>query len=114
MPEYMVVLRGDDPERKRVESAERHALMEQYYDWVDRLKAEKRYLGGAPFREGSKLLSGYREWVVISDGPFEKSRDGLCGYFLIAAQNFTDAVEVAKGCPALSRGDTVEVIELES
>lgn len=114
MPEFMVVLRGSDPELKRVAQDDASQIMERYYAWVDRLKQEKRYLGGSPFREGSKLLSGKRDFVVIMDGPYSKNGESLTGYFVLAAKDFAEAVDVAKSCPALTHGETVEVIELDN
>ncbi len=114
MPEFMVVLRGADPERKVSPSGEIEGLMEKYYNWVDRLKKERRYIGGAPFRGGSKLLSGHRDWVVIADTPYAKAKEALTGYFIIAADSIPQAVEIAKSCPALTHGETVEVLELNN
>lgn len=114
MPEFMVVLRGADPDKKLGPAADSEALMEKYYNWVDRLKKERRYVGGAPFRSGSKLLSGHRDWVVITDPPYAKAREALTGYFVIAAESLPQAVEIAKGCPALTHGETVEVLELNN
>ena len=114
MPEFMVVLRGTDPELKQYSPTEASQIMERYYDWVDKLKQDKRYLGGSPFRSGSKLLSGHKDFIVIMDGPYAKSKDALTGYFVLAAEGLPEAVELAKGCPALGHGETVEVIELNN
>jgi len=114
MPEFMVVLRGEDPERKSIAPPEIDAIMEKYYSWVDQLKQERRYIGGSPFRAGSKLLSGHRDWVMITDPPYAKARDALTGYFVISADSFPQALEIAKGCPGLAHGETVEVIELNN
>lgn len=114
MPEFMVVLRGKDPELKRMGRDEAARIMENYYSWVDRLKQDRRYLGGSPFREGSKLLSAKKEFVVIMDGPYAKNGEALSGYFVVSAKDITDAIEIAKSCPALSHGETVEVVELDN
>lgn len=114
MPEFMVVLWGTDPELKQYSPTEAGQIMERYYDWVDRLKEERRYLGGSPFRAGSKLLSGRKDFVVIMDGPFSKSKETLTGYFVISAEGLPEAVELAKSCPALAHGETVEVLELNN
>jgi len=114
MPEFMVVLRGEDPERKTTPPPEAEAIMEKFYLWVEKLKKDRRYVGGAPFRGGSKLLSGHRDWVMITDPPYGKSRETLTGYFVISADSLPQAVEIAKSCPGLAHGETVEVLELNN
>ena len=43
------------------------------------------------------------------DGPFAESKEAVAGFFIIQADSFDDAVEIAKGCPGLDFGQTVEV-----
>lgn len=114
MAEFMVVLRGHDPEFKTYQREEARKIMERYYAWVEKLKTENRYRGGSPLKEGSKLLSGRKNFVVIMDGPYALHREALTGYFVIEAAGLAEAVEVAKSCPALSHGESVEVLELDN
>jgi hypothetical protein len=114
MAEFMVVLRGGDPELKKLSRDEARKIMERYYSWVERLKVENRYRGGSPLKEGSKLLSGRRDFVVIMDGPYQEHSEALTGYFVIEAAGLGEAVEIAKTCPALSHGESVEVLQLDN
>jgi hypothetical protein len=114
MAEFMVVLRGGDPELKRSSSTEVQDIMERYYRWVEDLRRKGRYRGGSPLKEGSKVLSGHREFVVIRDGSYAEREEALTGYFLLEAAGFNEAVELAKSCPALTHGETVEVLELDN
>ena len=79
MPEFMVVLRGGDPELKSYSPSEVQGIMERYYRWVDQLKRDNRYRGGSPIKDGSKLLNGHREFVVIQDGPYAEHNEALTG-----------------------------------
>ena len=45
----------------------------------------------------------------MTDGPFVESKEAIAGFFLIRADSFEQAVEVARGCPGLEFGQTVEV-----
>jgi len=115
MAEFMVVLRGGDPELKKYSSTEVQQIMEKYYTWVENLRRTGRYRGGSPLKEGSKVLSGHKgDLVVIQDARYAASAQALSGYFLIDAPTFGEAVEVAKSCPALAHGETVEVLELDN
>ena len=43
------------------------------------------------------------------DGPFAESKEAIAGFFIIRADSLEEAVEVARGCPGLEFGQTVEV-----
>ena len=45
----------------------------------------------------------------MTDGPFAESKEAIAGFFLIRANSLEQAVEVARGCPGLEFGQTVEV-----
>ncbi len=46
---------------------------------------------------------------VVTDGPYAETKDVIGGFLIIEAADLADAVELAKGCPILSRGGAVEV-----
>ena len=45
----------------------------------------------------------------MADGPFAESKEAVGGYFLLQVEDLDEAVEIAKGCPLLEYGTTVEV-----
>ena len=46
---------------------------------------------------------------VVTDGPFVESKEIVGGYSIVTADNIDAAAELAKGCPGLLTGGTVEV-----
>jgi hypothetical protein len=48
----------------------------------------------------------------VTDGPFAESKEAIAGFFIIRADSLEQAVEIAKGCPCLEYGQTVEVREI--
>ena len=46
---------------------------------------------------------------AVTDGLFVEAKEGIAGFFIIRAYSLEQAVEVAKGCPGLDYGQTVEV-----
>lgn len=114
MSEFMVVMRGGDPAMKKQSPNEVQQAISRYNQWVDDLRQTNRYRGGSPLKDGSKLLSAHKNFVVIQDGPYAKREEALTGYFIIHAGSIREAVEVAKTCPALTFGETVEVIQLDN
>ena len=48
------------------------------------------------------------------DGPFSESKEAIAGFFLIQADSLEEAVQIAKDCPSLGYGQTVEVRAIAS
>ena len=59
--------------------------------------------GGNPFGASKTIASD----GAVSDG----GASGLSGYSILKADDLPAATEMAKGCPILSSGGTVEVYE---
>jgi hypothetical protein len=49
---------------------------------------------------------------VITDGPYTEIKETLGGYSIVKAENLDEAAELAKGCPGLLTGGSVEVREI--
>ena len=55
-----------------------------------------------------KIVSG-KNGRIVADGPFAESKEAIGGYFLLQVDDLDEAVEIAKDCPVLEYGSTVEV-----
>ena len=55
-----------------------------------------------------KIVSG-KKGRIVTDGPFAESKEAIAGYVLLQVDDLDEAVEIAKECPALKHGVTVEV-----
>ena len=52
------------------------------------------------------------EFVVV-DGPYAEAKDIIGGYLSIEAKDLNQATELAKGCPILNIGGSVEVRQVQ-
>lgn len=48
---------------------------------------------------------------IAADGSVGASVSGICGYTVINADSLDDATALAKGCPQLTAGGTVEIFQ---
>jgi hypothetical protein len=115
MNQYMLVMRGGHGEFSAMADDDRKALMERYYAYVQRLKDENRFKGGAALSDKSRVLtppSGPGSKVVVTDGPFPDAREALNGYFMIEAASLEEAVKIGHDCPCLTHGELLEIIEV--
>jgi hypothetical protein len=107
MPQFMLLLRGGDAKERT--PAEMQRIVEEYIAWARRLAAENRMVGGDELAGGGKVITGAGAALKVKDGPYTETKESVGGYFLIQAQSEAEAVEIAKECPGLARGGTVEL-----
>jgi hypothetical protein len=107
---FMLILRGGKSDRT-FSPSEYGAVIQKYHDWIDELRKSGRYEGGEPLEEQGKTLSGERGRLV-TDGPFAEAKETVGGYFIFKAADLHEAAEIAKGCPILDNGGTVEVRQI--
>jgi hypothetical protein len=85
----------------RIAPAEEQARVEEYRAWAKRLRREGVRIRG-------ERLEPETRWL----GPPTSGGAGdllLGGYFVVSARNFAAAVAIARTCPHLKHGGTIEV-----
>ncbi|HEY5704763.1 MAG TPA: YciI family protein [Terrimicrobiaceae bacterium] len=105
--DYLLLFRGTSW-HKGLSPAEIQRVMTQWRAWYDGLEAAGTVKGGLPLLNEGKVVSGI-EGRLVADGPFAESKEAIGGYFLITAADLEEAVAVAKQCPGLTYGASVEV-----
>jgi pimeloyl-ACP methyl ester carboxylesterase len=103
--EYLLVFRNTDWHRD-LAPKEIQQNMARFTEWFERLNHAGQFKGGGPLGHYGKTLAGRN---AVTDGPFAESKEAIAGFFLIRADSLEQAVEVAKDCPGLEFGQTVEV-----
>lgn len=91
------------------EEQRQHCYLESA-EFAKKLAEKGQFLGAAPLQPTStatslRLEDGKR---VITDGPFAETREQLGGFFLVAAKDLDEAIEIASRVPA-GRWGTVEI-----
>ena len=109
MKDFMFIFRGgSDAQNYSAEQMQKH--MQKWFAWIDKLKAKGQYVDGKPLTPAGKTVKGSN--ALVTDGPFAESKEIVGGFFLIQADSFEEAVEIAKGCPDLPLNGSVEVREV--
>lgn len=107
MEEYALIMRHEDG--SKIASPEQMQVwMKQTMDWIGGIAAQNKYVGGTglPF-DGAKVVGSNK---VVTNGPFGDIKETIGGFITVKAGSMEEAVEFAKGCPALQgEGNTVEV-----
>jgi hypothetical protein len=97
MANYLLVYHGGKmPETEAAQAG----VLQAWNDWFGRLGGAL-VDGGNPASRTKTIAAG-----DVSDDP-----DGPSGYSIIKADSLDQAVELAKGCPVLQGGSTIQVVE---
>jgi hypothetical protein len=102
--EYMFLFRGRRHEHQEVlntpEKWQQH--MGRWAAWMGELAKQGRLVSAQPFESesGRQVPPGGRP---ATDGPFTEGKDMIVGgYLLCKAENYEEAVSLARGCPSLA------------
>jgi hypothetical protein len=106
-PEYMLLFRGTDW-HKELSPEEIQEVVKQMYAWLDRLTEQGKAKAGKPLFPEGKIVS-QKKGRSVADGPFAESKEAIAGFFLLEVGSLDEAAELAKDCPGLNYGATVEV-----
>ncbi|MFL5772319.1 MAG: YciI family protein [Flavisolibacter sp.] len=107
MKEFMMIFRNEKNENAEPPSQEQmQAVMKQWQTWIKSI-AQKGHFSSTNrlLSEGKTLKSNQS----VSDGPYAEVKEVVGGYLNVKADSLEQAIELAKGCPGLQMGSTVEV-----
>ena len=105
MAEFLYLYRGGQFGTTPEESQQ---IMQKWMNWFKELGAGGNLKdGGQPLEPEGKVVRG--KSGPVTDGPFAEAKDLVGGYTLVEADSIDRAAELAKGCPILERGGSVEV-----
>ena len=105
--EHLLLFRGSQWD-KGLSPEELQNAMDQFMSWFERLKQQGKLKAGQPLERSGKIVSG-KNGRTVADGPFAESKEAVGGYFLLQVDSLEEAVAIAKQCPILEFGSTVEV-----
>lgn len=113
MSEYMIALKGGFDTWDKKSENEKMEQMSHFSRWADGLIEKGHYktcLRPEPSGENRRI--SLSEGKVIVDGPFPETKEIISGAFVVSAKNISEATELAKECPVLKFGGSVEIFKL--
>jgi hypothetical protein len=106
-PGYLLLFRGKDWD-EGLSPEELQQIMNRFMAWSDGLsKSGKVKAGQALAREGKTVSA--ENGRIVADGPFAESKEAIGGYLVLQVNSFDEALAIAKSCPGLDYGGTIEV-----
>jgi hypothetical protein len=107
MAKFLFVYRrgGDVASKMTPEEMQQH--MQKWHTWIgDGLQKGWIIDSGDALTQEGRVVNAKK---VVTDGPFVESKEIVGGFSIVQADTIAAAAELAKGCPALLTGGTVEV-----
>ncbi|HEX5151608.1 MAG TPA: YciI family protein [Parafilimonas sp.] len=111
MKEFLLLFRTDYEKVSKASVEQAEAMMKKWMDWLGGIAAQNKLAS-----KGNRLQSSGRivkSDNIVTNGPYTDIKESIGGYTIIKADNYDEAVEMAKGCPVLLAGGNVEVREID-
>ena len=104
---YLLLYRGKDWD-EGLSPEELQQVMDRFMAWSDGLAKSGKVKGGQALARESKTVSG-KNGRIIADGPFTEAKEAIGGYLLLQVDNFDEALAIARSCPGLDYGGSIEI-----
>jgi hypothetical protein len=103
---YLLLIYENEAGFASLPEAEQGKIFGEYMDYTRRIKKNGNYIGGEALEPVStattvRIKDGK---TLTTDGPFAETREQLGGYYLVEAKDLDQAIELAKGIPAVRTG----------
>ena len=86
------------------------SIMTDWMSWFNEVVADGRCLGGQSLEHDGRVVSGANR--NVTDGLYAEAKESIAGYFMLRVNDINEATEIAKNCPGLPYGATVEIRKL--
>jgi hypothetical protein len=109
MAKFLFVYRGGSDAAAKITPEEMQQHMQKWEKWIGEGMQKGWMLNpGDGLTEEGRVVKA----KVVTDGPFVESKEIVGGFSIVQADTIDAAVQLAKGCPGLLYGGTVEVRRL--
>lgn len=106
---FLLLFRNAGPDtHEHLTAAEKAAMAKKWNDWFEGLAARGQVEHANPLGLGGRVVSG-PAGDRVTDGPYAEGKEIIGGYFSILAADLDEATAIARQCPGLAVGLTVEV-----
>jgi len=112
MSRYLLLMRGDQSGFNSMTAEEQKKIIGDHIQFSQELEKKKLILDGDGCSSSTILLEKKGKCVKTRSNPYAATENQLSGFYVIEAKDDEDAVRIAKGCPALKHGESVEVVKL--
>jgi hypothetical protein len=108
MNEFLLIFRRDYISKEGQPSPEQlQASIKPWQDWLGGIAARDKL--ARPLQRWDAEGRIVQENKTVTNGPYAEIKEAIGGLISIKANDYDEAAEIAKGCPILQLGGTVEI-----
>lgn len=110
MKDFLFIYRADQNAVSTGTPEQMATMTKRWMDWIAGIAAQGKLID-----RGNRLTNtGHvlKPNNVVTNGPYMEIKESIGGYSLIKAASYDEAIEMARDCPGLTVGGTVEVREI--
>lgn len=111
MSQFILFFLGRSTPAPNLTPEQMQLAIERYSRWADSLRKQGKLVSGEKLAEGGRLVQSQNGGIV--DGPFAETKETIGGFFIINAMDYAEAVKIARDCPVLGGGGSVEIREIQ-
>jgi len=107
MKEFMLVFRNAPVAQRDALTAEQlKNVSKPWQDWIGSIAAQDKLasIGGRLEFDGATVTGS-----IVTDGPYAEIKEILLGFIIVKTATKDEAIQLAKECPVLKDGGSVEV-----
>lgn len=110
MPKFLFIYRDAcDPNQKAPSPQEMQAILEQWGAWIGKFSQSGQIVDpGDGLKPSGCVL---RPKGMVSDGPFAEAKEIVGGFSVVSVDSYDAALKIAKECPAVLAGGSIEIRE---
>lgn len=109
MAHFILLLRNEAVDFSKYSAEQYQSLVAAFDSWNSGLNREGKLICSANLKNGEGKTLRLNGTKTAIDGPYCETKEAVAGFFLLQAADYDEAVELAKGCPFLPIGGSVEV-----
>lgn len=83
-------------------------MLESWHNWMGSIAAQDK-LASPGNRLGKANAKTVKPDGLVTDGPYTEIKEFINGYIIVRSANIDEAVSIARQCPILQAGGSVEV-----
>ena len=109
MKQYILIIKSSGQPAPSTGEAGDHVA--KYIAWSNQLKESGKLITADGLTDEVRILTSPEKPAQITDGPYVETKEMIGGYYIYTAENFAEAEQIARGCPALESGEVIELRE---
>ena len=114
MASFMLIARDGPQDFADMSPEDMQGIIEKYVAWGTKLEDAGKKRASNKLRDSEgKVLRGNSGSLTVTDGPFSETKEVVGGYWIIDAADYDEAIELARDCPHIEYGASLEIREVE-